>query len=324
MRILSRLSSRLWDLFCVASVVGIWPRFLEPHCLFVTRNTCSLPSLPDDLEGLRIAHLSDWHNLQSPSYLRKLRQRVDELRPDLVVFTGDWIDKSSLTKPEALRAFASNWNAPLGCFGVLGNHDYALYVTKADDGNFRVEKTPRPLAMSVLQKLFGRRRAGGSAAADAANVAMHAGLVDILDHSSFRLLHNACVQVKKGKATINICGLGDYWLGRCDPATAFQKFDGGAIGIVLTHNPDSLPLLKKFPGEMALCGHTHGGQVNLPWLWRRFCSVEDKRLKRGQHIVDGRWVYVSRGLSAHVPFRLFSPPEIHLITLRKGTLHAKS
>ena len=107
-------------------------------------------------------------------------------------------------------------------------------------------------------------------------------------------------------------------LGRFHPEVAFQSYDSDFPGIILTHNPDSISLLQGYPGEVVLCGHTHGGQVNLPGLSEKFTLLENQKLKKGFWKVGDKLVYINRGLGSVMNFRWFSRPELSLFTLRRG------
>jgi predicted MPP superfamily phosphohydrolase len=105
--------------------------------------------------------------------------------------------------------------------------------------------------------------------------------------------------------------------GRCLPEIAFKNYDKQYPGIILAHNPDSSALLESYPGEVILSGHTHGCQINLPWMWKKFTKLENMSLRKGFFKVRDKWLYVNRGVGAIMKFRWFSVPEILFLTLRK-------
>ena len=120
-------------------------------------------------------------------------------------------------------------------------------------------------------------------------------------------------------AFLNVCGLGEYILGRSLPEIAFRDYDSRYPGIILAHNPDATPHLKNYPGQVILCGHTHGSQINLPWFAKKFTLLENPQYNRGLFkISDNKWMYVNRGIGSLLPFRWFASPELTLLTLQKG------
>jgi predicted MPP superfamily phosphohydrolase len=87
--------------------------------------TLTLPQLPPEWDGLRIAQVSDVHAgpYMPAARMQRIRDQVMQLEPDLVVFTGDQLDR----RPDDARRFISGFegiDAPLGVYGVLGNHDH--------------------------------------------------------------------------------------------------------------------------------------------------------------------------------------------------------
>ena len=147
---------------------------------------------------------------------------------------------------------------------------------------------------------------------------MHRGLEELItQRTPFRLLNNETVQIAIDGHHLNLCGLGDLWSGHFQPSQAFQNYDKEAPGIICCHNPDSIDHLDGYPGEIVLCGHTHGGQVNLPLLRNRFLGISNPHLYRGHHQVHGRHLYINRGVGAVFKFRWFASPELLELTLRR-------
>lgn len=318
----TRLVERLWDLWCIVSVIGIWPRFIEPELLFSSEHIIAVSDLPRELEGLKIVQLSDLHysNHTKAYFLDRIVKKVNRLTPDIIVFTGDLLTYSTLINQEALHCFLSSLQAPLGSFAIFGNHDYSEYVTLANDGSFVKTKNRPADIMKGFSRLFS-----SSNDEDVLPVVEPIqeldGLYDLFKRSGFSVLHNETIHVGRSHAWLNLTGLGDIMTKQCLPQKAFQNYDMQAPGVVLSHNPDSFNLLQAYPGNLYLFGHTHGGQVNLPYIWKKVTPIKNKMLKSGLFHLKDRDLYVNRGLGAPFPFRWFSPPEIACLTLvRKGPI----
>ncbi|MFP4624005.1 MAG: metallophosphoesterase [Gemmatimonadota bacterium] len=105
--------------------VGLYAALIEPRRLHVRRTTVHVRSLPPDLDGLRIALLSDFHagRLTPPSLLRRAVRRTLDEQPHLIALTGDFVDRRADDLDRALEHVADLW-APLGVYAVPGNHDY--------------------------------------------------------------------------------------------------------------------------------------------------------------------------------------------------------
>lgn len=313
------LDEWLWDFWCLCSLVGIWPRFLEPSLLTTSSISISIPDLPKDLTGFKIVQFSDlhWHSAFSRPMLAKLQQKICALKPDLIVFTGDLLSKSHFSETAPLKKFLQSLTAPAGCFAVLGNHDYARYVTLDKDGDYAVDTSHLESNLNKgLKRLFSTLLPTGHFKESVKEVEEHPELCSLYRETPFRLLKNETLQIPWKQSFLNLTGLEDYMLGRLDPKKAFNGYDPSYPGIVLCHNPDAFPLLKAHPGDLLVAGHTHGGQVNLPGLWRKFCMIEHPEFKRGLCRLGQKWAYINRGIGGLLKFRWCSLPEITLFTLR--------
>lgn len=314
-------SDALWDLWCVASIIGIWPRFVEPSLLLRSKHWLKITDLPPALKGLKIVHFSDLHlqNSMSSSFLEKLSRKIAAEKPDILVFTGDFICYSQLAEDDRQRlsAFLNTLKARYGCYAVFGNHDYAEYVSVNQEGEYDLlsAEKERSLIKRGFERLFSTTRLAKRTTPRAQAVVLHESLAALLKNTPFQILENKSQLLSIKGSFLNICGLGEYTLGKTQPEQAFQSYDKRFPGIVLLHNPDGIPLLKDSPGEIILCGHTHGGQVNLPWMWKKFTLLENPQFKSGLIRFDKRWVYVNRGIGSIIRFRWFAPPEVAVLTL---------
>lgn len=311
---------RWWlDACCIASVVGVWPRFIEPRLVTTNVLTLKFKGLPAELAGLKILHFSDLHfNAEIPSaFLDKLCQKAKKLAPDLVAFTGDFLCHSHLRDGERLKRFLCSFpQGKYGNYAIFGNHDYAETVSTNERGEYAVYKAGRHSLRAGFKRLLKRVTRPTAIHLEVKSIPLHADLVKLLSTTPFKLLHNQCHTIAIGQQALNICGLGEYLLGRADTKAAFDAWDSRYPGIILTHNPDSIPLLSDCPGNLVLCGHTHGGQVNLPGFYNTFMMSEHPQWRRGMVRVHDKWVYISRGVGGTIPFRCFAPPELLCITLQ--------
>jgi predicted MPP superfamily phosphohydrolase len=317
--------SLIIDLLAISSIAGIWPRYIEPRRLQVTHLEWELEKKWAHLAGIKIAHITDlhFHTQTSKLFLNKILKTINKQKPDIILFTGDFLCYSQLEAPERLSYFLSELEAPLGSYCVFGNHDYASYVSLTRSGVYDTIPPPKPLAglYRGIYTLFSNLRTGSQVTERARSIALHDSLCRLLANTPFKLLDNATATLPVG---LNLTGLGDISVGRCLPEKAFVLYDRKFPGIVLSHNPDSLPKLLAYPGDWILCGHTHGEQIHIPWpkwgrkLSQKLARLENSAYTRGLFQIKGKRLYVNRGLGGHKPFRLFSPPELCLIhTIKK-------
>jgi len=305
-----------WDALCVLSIVGIWPRFIEPRLLSLAKYTLPIPTLPKALQGIRILHLSDLHFncYSSPSFLNRLKTKIQSLSPNLILFSGDLLSYATLSNKTLADDFFTGLSAPLGIFACLGNHDYNRYATIDSKGTISYGQPDCHPVIQGVQKVLGISAASNE---DIDSLVPNEELVHFYRSHGVTLLHNETVRVGTHDNFLNLTGIGDLNTGNCEPFTAYKGWDIQAPGIVLAHNPEIYSHLTSFPGNLFLFGHTHGGQINLPFIGKRLLGPNSS-LRSGLYVRDERTLFVSRGVGSTFPFRLFAPPNIALFTLVQG------
>ena len=254
-----------------------------------------VPVLAPGAAPLRILHVSDVH--MTPGQHRKQRWIADLARtePDLVVVTGDNLAHVEAV-PAVLRAFEPLLELP-GAF-VFGSNDYFGPVLKNPFGYLRRDRPHiegQPLPSGELRARL-----------------VAAGWAD---------LSNARAVVKASGRVIELFGVDDPHIGRDRYAVVSGPLDPSAeLHLGVTHSPeprvldpmaaDGLPLL--------LAGHTHGGQVRVPFYGALTtnCALP-RRMARGLHRYRDSWLHVSAGLGTHptAPVRFSCPPEASILTL---------
>ena len=146
--------------------------------------------------------------------------------------------------------------------------------------------------------------------------ANRAHVVGALERSGIRLLTNERQTLRAPFGDVTICGLDDPTRGDPHPETALDGAEGTRV--VLMHSPDGIESIGDRPFDVALCGHTHGGQIATPS--GRPLVVPgghlNRKYARGQFTLDGdrpRTLLVSRGVGCStVPVRVFAAPQVHL------------
>lgn len=252
----------------------------EPFRLGVSRLTYRSPKL-DGAPPLRIAHLTDFHVERLTRREGQVLALLDELRPDLIVYTGDLLSYSNVDDPAAqaeCRALMAKLRAPLGVFAVPG--------------------TPLVDTEAALDKVLG-------------------GLDNVT------LLRDDVVSVPEYPG-VKLIGLNCSHDSAVDGAALKHACDGlsrGDYALLLYHAPDLMPEAAQCGVDLMLCGHTHGGQVRLPFFGAVFTSsLYWKRYEMGEYREDDTTLYVSRGIGMEgkgMPrMRFLCPPEIELIELR--------
>ncbi|HEX4311082.1 MAG TPA: metallophosphoesterase [Acidobacteriaceae bacterium] len=234
--------------------------------------------LPDGFRGMRIVQASDFHyaDYTEPYFLRDVVQQINQLRPDLVVLTGDFISFGPLPISYARRhapacaAILSGIACPLR-YASLGNHDYVAGPTY---------------------------------------------VADPLREHGIPVLINSAVALEREGRRLWLAGLGSACSDAADPARATAKIPAGEPVIMLAHEPDILPDIARYGVDLMLSGHTHGGQVRIPFLPPIHLPEYGRKYIEGGFRLGPTQLYVNRGIGAvGVPFRFRCPPEITVLTL---------
>jgi predicted MPP superfamily phosphohydrolase len=257
-----------------------------------------VPVLAPGASPVRVLHLSDVHILTRQRRKQAWIRALASLQPDLVVNTGDtWSAASAI--PAVMHAFEPLFEFP-GVF-VPGNNDYYAPTPKLPTRYFR------PAAM--LAPPSGARLPWPQLAAAMA----HAGWID--------LTHRR-VTVKAGTSSVALAGTDDPHLRRARYERIAGPADAAAdVRIGVTHSPEPA-LLRRFAGDgydLVLAGHTHGGQVRVPFgpALVTNCGIDGRRA-RWLHRWDERmYFHVCAGLGTNpfAPIRFACRPEASLLTL---------
>ncbi len=255
----------------------------------------SVPVLPANAESFKILHLSDLH--MTPRQFKKQEwiSELAELKPDLVVVTGDFLAHLN-SVPSVLGAFSAFAGIP-GVF-VFGSNDYfapslknpARYLFKPDNKLIGGVELPWQDLKAGLEEM---------------------GWIDLTHIRAELTIKNTRVEFR---------GVDDPHLLYDDYSKVAGRPNGNAFAIGVTHAPylrvlaamsnDEIPLI--------LAGHTHGGQLCLPFFGALVTNCDlDTRRAKGLHKYQDSWLHVSAGLGTnpYTPVRFACRPEATLLTL---------
>lgn len=304
------LERTLFDLFCISTGIGIWPRYIEPQLVLTTQIRMFLKGLKT---SKRIVQISDLHfgKHSSEKFFKRVLERVNALTPDLIVLTGDFICHGKLHDRHALLTFLKELKAPDGLFAVLGNHDYEKGVGIDSNGNYNAIDRKGPV-LQGLTRLFTPTKISGQVTDEARCLKANPELLDVFDEGGVQLLQDRTVRVT---GDFNLTGVSEYMTGQIDTEKAYQGYDRDLPGVLLCHNPDAIPQLINFPSTLVLSGHTHGGQINLPWIRKKLTMMQYPRYFKGLIQESDKIIYISRGLGSVMNFRFLAAPEVVSIDL---------
>lgn len=147
------------------------------------------------------------------------------------------------------------------------------------------------------------------------------GLIGLLRAQGVRVLRNEWTTLKRENDGLTLSGVDDTWSRRADIARALKDRNPAYPTLVLAHDPALFPKLAKGGASLVLSGHTHWGQIALPFLASRFnLSRLSFRYHAGLYIEDAKVLYISPGLgTTGPPIRLGSPPEITVLRLCRAS-----
>jgi predicted MPP superfamily phosphohydrolase len=259
--------------------LAVWAFFIEPNRLVLHEETLSLENWPRELDGLRVAVLSDIHAggpFIDSAKLQKIVATTNQTNPDLILILGDFMVTDRFYKhpvaPETIAAALKGLHARLGVYAVLGNHDWWF------DGN-RVWRA--------------------------------------LDEVGIKVLENDVAQIQVNGKVFWLCGLADLNTRPQNVAGTLQKLPPNELVIALTHNPDIFPEIPATV-SLTLAAHTHGGQVNIPFIGRPIVPSRFGQKYAAGHIQEGsKHLFVTTGIGTSIiPVRFRVSPEIVLLTLK--------
>jgi predicted MPP superfamily phosphohydrolase len=268
-------------LVVVAGVIG-WGYGPGQARVHILELEAPIAGLPDAFDGFRIAQLSDIH-LGGYMHVELLAHFVDKtngLGADLICVTGDITD--GLDHAPDTFPVLGGLSAPEGVVAILGNHDHYT-------------------------------------GADAVAAALR-------EHTGFRVMRDESFALERDGGRLHILGVddaGDDWTRGLREHYAVpplvEGIPSGEPSVLLSHRPDLFGQAAALGIGLVLSGHTHGGQIALPWPSRRPSSLAHfiSDFPRGTYRLGDSTLHVNLGIGVTgQPVRVFSPREITLITLR--------
>lgn len=257
----------------------------QNNSLTVTTMEMKTEKLPRAFDGYRVVHLSDLHSKSFGEDQQALVSRVKELRPDIIVFTGDIVDRRHYREGPALT-LAGRLTALAPVYFVTGNQEF--WAGTIDT----LEEKLAGRGVVVLRNSGDKVRRGE-------------GVIDIIGIDDPSLTLNprdeqVLIPVELDQATTG---------------TSNSEFR-----ILLAHRPDLLSLYAQSGVDLVFSGHAHGGQIRLPFAGALFAPEQGffPKLTEGKYLEGGTSMIVSRGLgNSIIPQRILNQPEILIVTLKR-------
>lgn len=233
--------------------------------------------LPESFHGFKIVQYSDLHYLSTvnKSDLKKIVSTINKLKPDIVVFTGDLIDKNTIITSNDINDLIELFNkikVTTGLYAIRGNHDY-------DNNYFDL----------------------------------------VFNQTSFKILNNSNDLIYyHGNMPILIAGIGSSIKENIDIDNIFSDYDTeNMFTITLLHEPDSIDnILNTEHVDLALAGHSHNGQIRLPFIGALKTVNGAKKYKNEYYHIGNTDLYISGGIgTSDMKLRFFDRPSISIYRL---------
>lgn len=250
--------------------------------------TVSVERLPAAFAGLRLAVVADTHHSAwvPASFIREVMREVNAARPDLIVLLGDYLTHRWVRRgrgrgsapPEPERIQAAAATLA-GLQAPLGVH-FVLGNHDYWEGGALMREALRGLG--------------------------------------YRDLNNAATWLTRGTERVRLGGVEDLWEARPIDQPTFLETGPGDCVILLMHNPDYAEFVTDRRLSLVLAGHTHGGQVVLPWIGPPILpTVTGRKYASGLCAGPACPVFVTRGVGTiFPPVRFRCPAEVPILTLR--------
>lgn len=259
---------------------------IEPNEVTVEQLEIPIAGLPDAFDGFRIVQLSDLHYgpYTGEREISAAVRQANDLQPDLTLLTGDFVTSPTLDKGTATRRILEHASK---CARLLAG----LHATRgvlACLGNHDV-----------------------SVDADA--------IAETLNSAGIPVLSNSSRRVERDGARLWVAGVDDALYGHPDMEKALAGIPAKGTVILLAHEPDYADVAARSPIALQLSGHSHGGQIRLPFIGAPYLPPLARKYPFGHYRVGNMDLYTNRGIGTIVlPLRFNAPPEVTLITVRAG------
>lgn len=274
--------------FRIAAGTGVAALALDttlvaPNLPQIIRKEIALRRWPSQLDGFTVVVLSDFH--YDPYFsvhpLRASINMVNELRPDLIVLTGDFVSvptvgsqKEAAAEVDPCAVLLRQMQARHGLWAILGNHD----------------------ALTDPHHIVDSLRA--------------AGIQVLLDES-------AAIERNGGRFWLS--GVKDVLEQKPSLDAALRGIPADEPVLLLAHEPDFADYVARYPVDLQLSGHSHGGQVRIPFVRPLFLPGLARKYIWGLYKIGPLTLYTNAGLGTVVlPIRMNCPPEITLLTIRRS------
>ncbi len=273
----------LFILLLIILLLLIYCRYEGTRGLITKEYKIETNSIPSSFDGLKVLHFSDLHYLRvvDDNMLKKVVEEINLINPDIVIFTGDLIDKDfniNDKQKEQLITLLKSINSKYGKYSIIGNHDYIKDKEEIET---------------------------------------------IYNESNFILLQNTYdIIYNSENEKIFLGGLDTYSYDKADIDKVMNYFkdnDNIDYKIILVHEPDYIDTItSKYDVDLVLAGHSHNGQINIPFIKNFILPYGSKKYYKNYYNVDNTPLYISSGIGeSRINLRFLNKPSINFYRINK-------
>ena len=271
-------------IFIFIFLIVIYARYIGTYGLITKEYTLKDKNIPNGFDGLKIVHFSDLHYNRAID-IKKVNEIIDEINlinPDIVVFTGDLIDKDVILKDSdynELTKSLTRIKTKYGKYAISGNHDITnneKVINVYNNSNFKYLDNDYDI---------------------------------IYNKGNESIFIGGLNSVSENKDDID------------KMMSYFKDNEDINYKIILVHEPDiSDKIIKDYSVNLILAGHSHNGQVRLPIVGPIYKPPYAQKYYDEHYLIDGTNLYISSGIGVSTAnYRLFNHPSINFYRINKET-----
>ena len=274
-------------LICIALVIAgifFYSIYISVDRVSLSYETISSNKIPESMNDITIAFISDikYNEFMDKTRLSNMISKLTTTSPDIVIFGGDMFSEPDKNVPDSqmskdITTILKSIEAPLGKFAILGDQDNVNEYVK---------------------KIVSQ----------------------ILYDSDFEVLSDSAIRLRNENSdSISLIGLNNLINGDPKPENAMKNVNENEFNILVTHCPDAVSKsgINLEYIDIALAGHSLGGQIYLPVLGPIYTEEGATTYNRGQYDINGSKLYVSNGLgTSKIDMRLMTPPQVLIFRLQ--------
>ncbi|MCP8616029.1 metallophosphoesterase [Salirhabdus salicampi] len=279
---IKRMTTSLFGLFGIGGGTYYYAKHLEPAMIHIQRDSIQSDSIPADFHNVKIVQFGDTH-IGFHYDIDQLEHLVKEINAE---------------KPHIVLFSGDLVDNPM----QLLHSEFRRIVNV-------LTKISGPYGKFWI---YGNHDHGGYGTETIAK---------LMEESDFQLLQNESSEIQIGNSKINIAGLDDVILGKPDLNKTFADINLNTFTLLLCHEPDYADHTVQHPIDLQLSGHSHGGQVRIPFYGHLYSppfarKYVDRQYTIGQYPLQ---LFITRGVgTTRLPYRFLCKPEFNVYTLQSN------